>query len=101
MGTADRGHCLHPATEARGGLAMRWWHELKFLVRKLNRRRAEKELEEEIRVHLQLEAQEQIEAGLSPEEARYAAHQSFGGVLLTTERSRDVWGFRSLETLWQ
>ena len=41
---------------------MRWWHELKFLIRKLNRRRAEKELEEEIRVHLQLETQEQIEA---------------------------------------
>jgi putative ABC transport system permease protein len=80
---------------------MRWWHELKFLVRKLDRGRAEKELEEEIRVHLQLETQEQIEAGLSPEEACYAAQRSFGGVLLTTERSRDVWGFRNLETLWQ
>jgi NAD(P)H-flavin reductase len=44
---------------------------------------------EEIRVHLRLETQEQTGAGLSPEEARYAAHRSFGGVLLTTERSRD------------
>jgi hypothetical protein len=68
---------------------MPWWYELKFPVRKLNRRRAEKELEEEIRVHLRLETQEQTGAGLSPEEARYAAHRSFGGVLLTTERSRD------------
>ncbi|HET9533435.1 MAG TPA: ABC transporter permease [Blastocatellia bacterium] len=80
---------------------MRWWHELKFLIRKLNRGRAERELEEEIRLHLQLETQEQIEAGLSPEEARYAAHRSFGGVLLTKERIRDVWGLRTLETLWQ
>ena len=27
---------------------MRWWNELKYLVRKLNRRRAERELEGEI-----------------------------------------------------
>ncbi len=28
---------------------MRWWRELKYLVRKLNRRRAEQEAEEELR----------------------------------------------------
>ena len=27
---------------------MRWWSELKYLVRKLNRRRAERELQEEM-----------------------------------------------------
>jgi predicted permease len=80
---------------------MRWWHELKFLARKLNRRRAERELEEEIRAHLELETQEQIEAGSMPEEARYTAWRSFGGVLLAKERSREVWGFGLLETLWQ
>ena len=80
---------------------MRWWNELKFLVRKLNRRRAEQELEEEIRFHLELEIQEQIEAGLSPEEARYAAQRNFGGSLLAKERSREVWGFRFVEELWQ
>jgi putative ABC transport system permease protein len=80
---------------------MRWWNELKFLVRKLNRRRAEQELEKEIQAHLELETQEQIEAGLSPEEARYAAQRSFGGILLAKEKSREVWSFRALETLWQ
>jgi putative ABC transport system permease protein len=80
---------------------MGWWHELKFLVRKLNRRDAEQELEEEIRAHIQLETEEQIEAGLGPEEARYAAQRSFGRVLLAKERSREMWGFHSLETLWQ
>jgi hypothetical protein len=76
---------------------MRWWQELKFLVRKLNRRRAEQELDEEISTHLQMEIQEQIEAGSAPEEAPYEARRRFGGVLLAKERSVDLWGFRSIE----
>jgi predicted permease len=80
---------------------MGWWNEVKFLARKLNRRRAEQELEEEIRTHLQMETQEHMDAGLPPDEARYAAQRNFGGVLLSREKSRDVWGFRTLEMLWQ
>ena len=49
---------------------MRWRHELKYIMRKLNRRRAEREIEEEIQTHLELETREKIEAGLSSEEAR-------------------------------
>ncbi|HKX28189.1 MAG TPA: hypothetical protein VJ302_10875 [Blastocatellia bacterium] len=45
---------------------MSWWHELKYLIRKLDRRRAEREPEEEIRTHLELETREQLEDGLSP-----------------------------------
>src|SRR5262249_11773945 len=101
VGAADGGYRPRPATAARGGLAMRWWNELKYLARKLNRRRAEQELEEEIRAHLEVEIQEQMEAGAAPEEARYAAQRKFGGVLLAKERSREVWSFRNLETLWQ
>ena len=56
---------------------MRWWYELRYLVRKLNRRRSEQEAEEEIQTHLELEARWQIEAGLSPEEARDAARRAF------------------------
>ena len=44
---------------------MRWWYELKSIMRKLNRRHAEQEAEEEIRTHLELETREKIEAGLS------------------------------------
>jgi putative ABC transport system permease protein len=80
---------------------MRWWYELKYLVRKLNRRRAEQEAEEEIQTHLELEALERIEAGLGPEEAQYAARRSFGNVTLAKERIRTVWGFGVLETSWQ
>src|SRR5215475_3876864 len=80
---------------------MRWWNELKYLVRKLNRRRAERELEEEIRAHLEMEAREKIDDGLAPEEARYAARRAFGSVAIAKEESRAMWGFRTLENLLQ
>ena len=80
---------------------MRWWSELKYVVKKLNRRRAERELQEEIDAHLEMETQEKIADGLSREEARYAAHRAFGSVSLATEDSRAWWGFGMLEELSQ
>jgi len=80
---------------------MRWWSELKYLVRKLNRRRADQELEEEILAHLEMETREKVNAGLSHEEARYAARRAFGSVALTKEESRVVWGFGTAETFWR
>jgi putative ABC transport system permease protein len=80
---------------------MKGWHELKFLVRKLNRGRAERELEEEIQTHLELETEEKIDAGHLPEEARYAARRAFGSVVLAKEKSRAMWRVGALETLWQ
>src|SRR6266542_2509730 len=95
----ERGDRPHPQPESRGGLAMRWWDEMKYLVRKLNRKRADQELEEEIRTHLELENQEKIEVGLSPEEARYAAQRALGNTLLIQEQTREVWGWLWLEWL--
>ena len=80
---------------------MRWWHELKYLVRRLNRKRAEQEAEEEIQTHLELETHEKIEEGHSLEEARYAARRAFGSVAISKEESRAIWGFGSVEALWQ
>jgi hypothetical protein len=80
---------------------MRWWCELKYIMRKLNRRHAEQEAEEETRTHLELETREKIEAGLSSEDARYAAQRAFGSIALATENSRAVWGLRTWEILWQ
>ena len=80
---------------------MRWWYELKYLIRKLDRNRAEQELEDEIRAHLEMEAQDMQEAGISPAAARIAARRTFGSVAITKEDCRAMWGFRSIETLWQ
>src|SRR5215475_8932652 len=81
---------------------MRWRQELTFIVRRLvHRRRAERELDEEIRVHLEMETARNVADGMSPEEARLAARRSFGSVALSKEDSRAMWGLGSLEILWQ
>jgi putative ABC transport system permease protein len=59
------------------------------------------DLEEEIRSHLEMEEQENLESGMPPEEAHYAALRRFGNVTLAQERSREMWGWDSIETLWQ
>src|SRR5499426_3100799 len=81
---------------------MRWRQELSFIIRRLiHRRRAERELDEEIRAHLEMEIERNVADGISPEEARLAARRSFGSVALAKEDSRSMWGLRSLEVLWQ
>ena len=59
------------------------------------------DLEEEIRAHLAMEEQENLEAGMPPEEAHYEALRRFGNVTLTQERSREMWKWSTVETLWQ
>jgi putative ABC transport system permease protein len=74
------------------------WRKLLFHLR---RDRFDRELEEEMRFHLEMKAQENAEAGMQPEEARYAAQRQFGNQTLLREVSREMWGFRILETLAQ
>jgi predicted permease len=81
---------------------MRWKQELTFIIRRLiHRRRAERELDEEIRAHLEMEIERNIGDGMSPGDARLAARRSFGSVAMAKEDSCAMWGFRSLEILWQ
>ncbi len=65
------------------------------------RRKPVDDIEEEIRAHLEMEEQENLESGMPPEEAHYAALRRFGNVTRAQERSREMWGWNSLETLWQ
>ena len=58
-------------------------------------------LKDEVQAHIDFETQENIEAGMSPEEARLAAKRKFGNVLLAHERSREIWGWLWAERLWQ
>jgi len=81
---------------------MRWKQELSFIIRRLiHRRRAEQELDDEIHAHLEMEIEQNIADGMSPEDARLAARRSFGSAALAKEDSRAMWGFGSLEILWQ
>ena len=81
---------------------MRWWQQFLFrLGRIVHWREADQDLEEEIRSHIELEIQDNIERGMPPEEARRAAHIKFGSTALAKEDSRAVWGFLWVEQLWQ
>src|SRR5262245_13893878 len=61
----------------------------------------ERELDEELRRHIERQTEQNIRLGMSPEEASRAALKSFGGVEQAKERSRDARGVRWLEELWQ
>jgi putative ABC transport system permease protein len=80
---------------------MSWRRGLSKLAALFRRRKPVDDLEEEIRSHLAMEEQENLESGMPPEEAHFAALRRFGNVTLTQERSREMWGWNSIETLWQ
>ena len=58
-------------------------------------------LDDDIRDHIERETQENIDRGLTPEEARRQAHVKFGNVTLAREDTRAVWGWQRLEQLAQ
>ena len=69
-------------------------------LRALLRPRArDRELDEEIRFHLDLETEKYLRLGLTPAEARRRALVAFGGVERTREEHRDVRGVRWVEAL--
>jgi putative ABC transport system permease protein len=74
----------------------RTWRRLLFPFR---RERFDRELEEEMRLHLEMQAEENREDGMDAEEARYAAMRRFGNAMSLREQSRDAWGWRSWEVL--
>src|SRR6266404_2336508 len=75
---------------------MKIWKRLGYFLR---RRRLEREMEQELRVHRQLsEDQFRIE-GMSDREARHAASKALGNVTLALEDSRSAWNFEWLESL--
>jgi putative ABC transport system permease protein len=59
------------------------------------------ELDEDIREHIERDTQDNIERGMSPEEARYAAMRKFGNVTMVKEETREVWSLVWLEQLLQ
>jgi putative ABC transport system permease protein len=80
---------------------MSWRRQLAKLGALFRQPKPVDDLEEEIRSHLEMEEQENLESGMPPDEAHYAALRRFGNVTLAQERSREMWGWNSAQTLWQ
>ena len=65
------------------------------------RQRHEREFAEELESHLVFHIEDNLRAGMSPEEARRQARIKLGGVTFTQELHREQRGLPMLETLWQ
>ena len=64
------------------------------------RRRRNRELSDSIREHLDEKIADLVDRGMSPDEAERAARREFGNLTLIEERSREVWQWPALESLW-
>src|SRR5260221_14781822 len=74
---------------------------MNWLSRLFGRRKREKELDEEVRSHLEMAAQERMERGDTAKEAEHAARREFGNVGLVQELTHDAWGWGFLDRLGQ
>jgi predicted permease len=74
---------------------MRW---LKALFRKSG---LDRDLDDELRFHLDAEIEANLRSGMTPQEARRQALLTLGGVEQVKERTREVRPGFFLETLWQ
>jgi len=67
----------------------------------VRRRTLDRELAEEMDVHLELATKELVARGLPPAEARRAALRRFGGQTQVAEAYRERGGFSFLESVWR
>jgi putative ABC transport system permease protein len=74
---------------------MRWYRRL------FRRARTERQLDSELRFHLEQQIADYIAAGTRPEEARRLARLEFGGLDQVKEECRDVGAARFIETLFR
>ena len=79
---------------------MRWANLLRMRLRSvLQRRQVDDKLDEELRYHLEREVDENIAAGMGPEEARFAALRAIGGLTQRSEECRDRRGLNVIDNI--
>jgi putative ABC transport system permease protein len=76
---------------------MKLWRTISS--RFIRREQREDELAKEISAHLDLEAEERAESGISTKDARYEAFRAFGNAEIVKEDVRKAWGGLWLEEL--
>src|SRR5579863_4500446 len=79
---------------------MRWLTQLAIRTKMLFGRGVHSaRLDDELRFHLERQVAENIAAGMSAEEARYAALRAFGNPALTREQTRTTWSWSWIESV--
>ena len=71
-----------------------------WLRQLFTRRHRYNELSESIREHLEEKIADLTDHGMTREQAEQAARRDFGNVTVIEERSREVWQWPTLESLW-
>ena len=72
------------------------WRRFMNLFR---RGRLDRELREEMQLHIELRAEQLRRSGL--QDAQTAARKTFGNILRVREEARDMWGWNFLDTFIQ
>ena len=81
---------------------MNWLQKFRLRLRALvQKQKLDAQMDEEMRSHIEMQARDNIEAGMTPEEARYAAMRQFGWVESIKESCREQRGMIWLEDLAQ
>jgi len=81
---------------------MRWLDRLRMRLQMLFRRGREgRRLDAELEFHLEQQIAENRAAGMSAEEARYAALRSFGNPAAMRDEARESWSWNGLDRLGQ
>ena len=81
---------------------MGWLRELARRLKMLIRRRQfDADLEEEMRLHLELRQQEHLQSGMTAGDAQSAARRRFGNATYLKEESHIAWGWEWFENLAQ
>jgi predicted permease len=75
-----------------------WWRRLLFLVR---RDRLTRQIDEELRLHVELRTQANRRLGMSERDAGLAARRAFGNPTVLREASDEAWGWFPLDRLRQ
>ncbi len=93
MGAGQRAGGAVPRSDS-----MRWRGRIKRIVALVRGRRLDRDLEAEVEAHLEMAERDARKAGLSAEDARWAARRSFGGIEQMKEEHRDRRSVRWIET---
>ncbi|HWA96224.1 MAG TPA: ABC transporter permease, partial [Terracidiphilus sp.] len=80
------------------GIAREFWMRCRAW---LGRKKHEQDLDDDVQAHVELATEENMQRGMSSNEARRAALRAFGGVTQTKEAYRIQRGVPFVETLWR
>src|SRR5438105_14484149 len=87
-------HGVDSESSRSGGAMNSFFRKLRWLTRRSDK---EAELREELQFHLEEEAEQRHDDGLTDDEARSAARRELGNLSLVGENTRAAWGWTRLE----